>query len=265
MTTQLKEGEYCGTALQSWEHPGFRANLFRYETGLQIGQHVHENSYISLLLGGAYAETARGTSEMINAGQVLFRPAQYVHANHFASGGTCFNIEWNSATDLFGDADFRLPQELRILEAGALPFVYQLLIAFRDGHSPAYQQEILLDGFAAFGRDLPVKTSLPWLHKVLQILENELDVAHSPASLAERVFVHPVYLARAFKNKTGNTVGAHQLRLRLAKAVQLLLQTPQPVTAIALATGFYDTAHFIRSFRRVYRIPPQQFRAALKG
>lgn len=101
--------------------------------------------------------------------------------------------------------------------------------------------------------------------KVIEIVEDEIECFHSLESLSKKVFVHPVYLARAFKQATGITIGAYQLNLKLTNAFSLLLNTALPISDITHRYGFYDDAHFIRSFKSIYTISPHQFRLAIKS
>src|SRR3546814_1164076 len=54
---------------------------------------------------------------------------------------------------------------------------------------------------------------LPWLHSVLEQIEDEFCRPHSLESLAETAGVHPVHLAREFHRRFGCTVG-HYIRQR---------------------------------------------------
>jgi AraC-like DNA-binding protein len=106
--------------------------------------------------------------------------------------------------------------------------------------------------------------SQPWLEKITGILNNELDCFHSLQSLSGRVFVHPIYLARAFKEKTGLTVGEYQLKAKLSNSLSLLLNSSLSLSDISASNGFFDDAHFVRSFKKVYKISPHRFRLAVK-
>jgi len=108
------------------------------------------------------------------------------------------------------------------------------------------------------------KGSLPWINKITQILENELDCFHSIQSLSERVYVHPMYLIRAFKERIGITIGEYQLKMKIENSVSLLMNTSLSISDISYRNGFYDDAHFIRTFKSVYSTSPHQFRLSMK-
>ena len=50
------------------------------------------------------------------------------------------------------------------------------------------------------------------------------------------------------------------LALRLQEARRLLVTTEEPVSVVALNTGFFDQSHFTKRFRKVTGMTPTQFR-----
>jgi AraC-like DNA-binding protein len=229
-----------------------------------IHAHYHENAYLSMLISGGYEEMSRRTDEVL-PGQVLFRPAGYTHANRFRERqGRCLNIEFKpsglEALTLKGS----LPQQLMIYKPGAFNDLYQLLYAFLKKPAACQPEEHIVNWLSEVTA-VRVPSRLPWFTQARAILQNEFDTHHTIQSIAARVFVHPIYLARAFKEKEGMTVGAYQLKMRAEKAMELLFTTRLPVTDIAFTAGFSDTSHLIRVFRSFYRCTPHQFRRLLNS
>jgi transcriptional regulator GlxA family with amidase domain len=72
-------------------------------------------------------------------------------------------------------------------------------------------------------------------------------------------------MARAFKERTGYTIGEYQLKSKLTHAQQLLINSRLSVTEISMATGFFDTAHFIRTFVAVFGFTPRKFRLMINS
>jgi transcriptional regulator GlxA family with amidase domain len=64
----------------------------------------------------------------------------------------------------------------------------------------------------------------------------------------------------AFRTSVGRTPHAHIVRLRIERAMKLMLDTNVPLSEIALATGFSDQAHFSNKFRRLAGTTPTQWR-----
>jgi transcriptional regulator GlxA family with amidase domain len=98
-----------------------------------------------------------------------------------------------------------------------------------------------------------------WISKVQHIIDCE-HVPHTLQSLAERVHVHPIYMANAFRKKTGITIGEYQLKSKLTRACGLLLKDHLTVYQIAETAGFHDAAHFVKTFRFYFRETPHKLR-----
>lgn len=78
--------------------------------------------------------------------------------------------------------------------------------------------------------------------------------------MARQVYSSPYHLAHAFREEVGVPLHQYQQRTRLAKAVDLLLETEQDLTGIALDLGFSSHSHFTSVFRRMIGAPPSDFR-----
>lgn len=71
--------------------------------------------------------------------------------------------------------------------------------------------------------------------------------------------VSPVYLTQVFREVEGMPLYRYQLRLRLARALQLLPRC-EDLTTLALDLGFSSHSHFSAVFRQTYGRPPAEFR-----
>jgi AraC family transcriptional regulator len=259
----LKQGQYFGHLHGHHEDNVFCCSITHYEPEAKIGKHYHENDYVSLLIHGKYSENHRLQNQLLEPGNSIFRPALYDHANDFLPvGGACLNIEFKKDWQHNLDLKYALPDSAHIYPTGTFTSLYRLLRAMSEGTELV--REYIIDWLSE-SNPTPVPTRLPWLSKAMQIIENETTQTHTIDSLAYRVCVHPIYLSRAFKQRTGFTVGEYQLKAKITKAMQLLFTTNQPIGEIAIGCGFYDAAHLIRSFRLVYGTTPKSFRNILNG
>jgi len=83
------------------------------------------------------------------------------------------------------------------------------------------------------------------------------------AEVAARVGVSPVYLTQVFRQVEGVPLYRHQLRLRLARALELIPRYSD-MTALALDLGFTSQSHFGAAFKQAYGCAPAQFRRAAR-
>ena len=80
------------------------------------------------------------------------------------------------------------------------------------------------------------------------------------AQLAAQAGLSRSQFDRQFRRLFGSTPRDYLARVRIRAAQELLLETDQSMTQIALATGFYDHSHFSRTFRRIVGTSPCRFR-----
>ena len=83
------------------------------------------------------------------------------------------------------------------------------------------------------------------------------------AEIAAEVGGSPVHLTRVFQQVEGMPLYRYQLRLRLARALDLIPEYDD-LTALGLDVGFSSHSHFTASFREVYGRTPSEFRASIR-
>lgn len=79
--------------------------------------------------------------------------------------------------------------------------------------------------------------------------------------LADMAGLSVSHFERRFRHAFGASPRQYLVRVRIEHAAKLLLETEQTVSEIAHACGFYDHAHFSRSFRRIMNCSPSQYRS----
>ena len=95
----------------------------------------------------------------------------------------------------------------------------------------------------------------------------KLVLASNPArrwtlsEVAAEVGHSPVYLTQVFQRVEGLPLYRYQLRLRLARALELLPRYDD-LTSLSLDLGFYSHSHFSTAFAKAYGYTPSKFRQA---
>jgi AraC-like DNA-binding protein len=79
------------------------------------------------------------------------------------------------------------------------------------------------------------------------------------ADVAAEVGVSPVYLTQVFQRVEGVPLYRYQLRLRLARALDMIRDEPD-LTKIAMELGFSNPSHFSSAFRQAYGRSPSEFK-----
>ncbi|MGH9887614.1 MAG: helix-turn-helix transcriptional regulator, partial [bacterium] len=90
------------------------------------------------------------------------------------------------------------------------------------------------------------------------VLSSRAGERHSLGTLARSVNASPFHLARVFREETGTSVHQYLLKVRLALALERVLDRSERFSAIAHSLGFSSHAHFTTLFRRAYGMTPSQ-------
>jgi AraC-like DNA-binding protein len=95
--------------------------------------------------------------------------------------------------------------------------------------------------------------------RVKLVLTSDLARRWTLAEIAAEVRGSPVYLTQVFQQVEGLPLYRYQLRLRLARALDLLAQYDD-LTTLSLDLGFSSHSHFSAAFREAYGYSPSEFR-----
>lgn len=91
------------------------------------------------------------------------------------------------------------------------------------------------------------------------VLASDLARRWTLAHIAAEVRVSPVYLTQVFQQVEGLPLYQYQLRLRLARALDLLAHYDD-LTTLAFDLGFSSHSHFSAAFRQLYGYSPSRFK-----
>jgi AraC family transcriptional regulator len=98
--------------------------------------------------------------------------------------------------------------------------------------------------------------------RVKLVLTADLARRWTLAEIAEEAGGSPVYLTQAFRQVEGVPLYRYQLRLRLAKALDLMADY-EDLSALAFELGFSSHSHFSAAFKQAYGRSPTEFRQSV--
>lgn len=98
------------------------------------------------------------------------------------------------------------------------------------------------------------------LANAVEIMRNSLEEPVSTTVIAHQIGISTRQLERLFRKHLEVTPKRYHTDLRLERARQLLMQTEQSVTEIAVACGFESTGHFSKVYRKRYGSAPNHQR-----
>ncbi len=258
-----------GRALRQQDTPAFGFAELVAPRGLVLGPHAHDCGQISLVFEGEYVETLRGRREQLAPGSVVFRPPGEVHSNRFSEEVrhviVAFHHEGAWWERLWGEAG---PVHLRsVLLEGVCAEIHRELR--RDDPACCTALEGLVMVLVARASRLlsssPAAREPRWLSEAVVRIEHSYAGRIELSMLARSLGVHRATLASAMRRYRGISVRELVTSLRLRDAIQRLSESDEPLSEIALATGFCDQAHLGRIFRRRLGQTPAAFRRAQRA
>lgn len=267
----LRRQPFAGQMLQIRELPDYSLAETIYPAQWKMPRHEHEHAYFSLVLQGGYEESFGRQERSCQPASLVFHPPGEDHAVVFhqervrifrvqvkapflARVRDCSPIlDHPAAFD--GGATSQLATRL-YHESRACDAVAALAI-----------EALVLEVLTAATRqqNSKVETRLPhWLARARDLLHEHCHDELTLSEVAATVGVHPVYLARVFRQQFHCSVGEYVRRLRIESACRQIMQSEASLVEIAHAVGFYDQSHFTRTFKRIIGITPAEFRTTMK-
>ncbi|MGC1816874.1 MAG: GlxA family transcriptional regulator [Casimicrobiaceae bacterium] len=104
------------------------------------------------------------------------------------------------------------------------------------------------------------ETDNQWIRRAMLLMERNVERRFSVLETARELHVSARHLERLFQEELGVSPSEFARTLRLRRAYDLLVGTRQPISEVALDSGFADGSHFSRRFRDAYGKSPSQVR-----
>jgi len=227
---------------------------------------------------GTYVRHVGDEEAVADASQVLFFNAgedyQVSHPNPGGDASLALTVDPGllreiAPRELLHEGEplrFRLPR-LRI-DPRAQVLVAMLRHALREGIAEPLEGESL--ALTLVHRALAPRTTHAagatharqrLVDRAKLVLARDLARRWTLAEVAAEVGVSAVYLTQSFREVEGVPLYRYQLRLRLARALDLLREVDD-LTALGLQLGFSSHSHFTAAFQQAYGRTPSEFRQA---
>lgn len=216
-----------------------------------VPEHAHAWPVLSLYVMGAYRNrTELGEMSVAGPSAILYR-AGAAHRNFTASSGfEQIEIEFDPAwlgQSLLPDAPVS-----RWLGGAAGAQARALVKAFAQLDEDGLRRTVRRFVTTARAQRAPAQPE--WLASVARRLRD--DRRTKVRDLARFAAIHPSWLGTAYRRVVGESLCDTAARLRVESAARLLRETDETNAHIAVAAGFCDQSHMIRTFRHVLgRLP----------
>lgn len=248
--------------------PGFVLTAGFHPAGSALPRHTHDDPTICYVLAGGFVESSGGREADCPPETLKLMPAGEPHANRFGASETRgLRIDVDRSRFADHPAVHRLLDERRLLHGGAGGRIARRLageLAVSDETGPVAVEGLVLELVAELARTPrggPAVHPPRWLLAADDLVRERYLTPPTVTEIARTVGVHPATLARAWRLRFGCSIGERIRGLRVEHAARRLVETADPLSAIAVAAGFYDQSHFTNVFRRHLGVTPASYRA----
>jgi len=129
---------------------------------------------------------------------------------------------------------------------------------------PLRDKEGKIIGVAGFSRTVQAldagKDAVGCLAKVIEYLHRNITETLTSKELAKMAGLSISQFERRFRDTCGTSPRQYVLRVRVDASARKLIGTELTVSEIAQECGFHDHAHLSRSFRKILRQSPTEYR-----
>lgn len=250
-------------------HDGARGSIFdirrlaatRSED--EVATHRHDDSHFVLVLSGVYISSALRAPTRAAAPTLVFNPAGTTHRDRFVDGkGSFMTVSLDPAV-LLGAPELQAAQaQPSVLTAPAgIAAAFKIAREIGRGGDVALLEAGAWEVLASLAGAAPVQSLPAWAHQAYEaVMDMAADSHLRIADLAAVVGVHPVHLARVFRQAWGCSPGDLLRWRRIEQASGLLRRPGLAMAEVALAAGFADQSHMNRAFQTQYGTTPGNYR-----
>jgi AraC family transcriptional regulator len=268
---RLRPGALHGQVTKSLRVADFILTEAAFDPHSRLPRHAHENSYFCFGLQGVYTERYGKREVVCRPSALTFRSSAQTHEALVHGADTrVFVLEISSQWIDRLRADSLTLESAFEFYGGSLTRLCARLN--REFHKTDSAAKLAIEGLAlellAEATRQPSKgigAAPLWLRQAREMVIEHFSETLKLTQIAAEVGVHPVYLATAFRQKFGVTVGEFVRKLRIEHACAELHKEDVPLSAIALQAGFADQSHFSHVFKTYVGMTPREYRTLVRG
>ncbi|MDQ0058583.1 AraC family transcriptional regulator [Paenibacillus harenae] len=209
------------------------------------------------------------------AGQLFVAPAHSPISFGTVGGRRPFLKYWCHFSITAGPFDLfqwiGMPLCINARDSDRITALFQAMVECKSQQTIASrlrEKAVLLELVALYLEDVPVRVlqhrseEISRLHIIQQYVASHLGASITVEHMAEAVHLHPNYFIAYFKKHLGVPPMKYVNLKRAERAKLLLTTTSLSIKEIADQTGFQDTSHFTKFFRKETSLSPTEYRAA---
>ena len=229
---------------------------------LSIARFKHKNGFVSVnsrpYAALSFRESGVGRFE-IDGERIVTEPGDVL----FIPADTEYKVEYSSSESIvvhMRDCNYHEAENICMQGQTVLGALFQGLLAeWDEGHSVNKAKSVIYEIFENMVHFKKMDIPNPSALRCMQYIESHFsDPALDIAAVCQANFISQSSLQRAFKEYLGVSPKQYLIKLRMNKALELLMQNELLVKEVAEACGFSDEKFFSRSFKQKYGYPPSR-------
>jgi AraC-like DNA-binding protein len=236
----------------------------------------HERFAVVAVAEGTFRYRTDAGEALLHPGAVMLANAAscYECGHEHGVGDRCVSVHYaptlfeEIATSVAGSSRTRFTAAMLPALSGLAPATVAVERLAAAPVEPAPTEELALvfaERTLAALAAAPPRCRLHWadarrVSAVLRHVEAEATSRVTLADMAALAGLSSYHFLRTFRRVTGSTPYRYLLELRLRRAATCLVETCEPVSAIAFDAGFGDLSTFNGQFRRAFGMTPTAYR-----
>lgn len=250
----------------------------------RIPEHWHEDLEFLVVLDGKLNYNVNGESITLNKGEGIMVNSKRIHANNSPIGEHCLlvyvvinpsylsaspYIEQKYVEPILSSKSF--DYLLLLKDSETEPILTELLKLFEKSPDEAVELEIiemcyriLRYLYKNYRPALNASSNAPMYAEEFKAMLSYIHENYSGKitvdDIASAGNVGKTLCSRLFKKFTSKTPGDYVINYRIAKGMELLLDSSRSITDIAYSLGFTGASHFTKTFREVTGVTPNKYR-----
>jgi AraC family transcriptional regulator len=237
-----------------------------HNSGENVAEHAHQDAHFWLMVRGYYRVETSHETRSIGPATLVYTAAGEPHRDHITTPegfGMTIAVAGNFSSEHLGDLE--LPKRSMIIADPHALWAAQRVRAelhVRDPASPTLVAGLALDLLGQLCRaNFNSLIGQNLVERARAFVRESFTLPGLSVRLVARELgVHPVHLARSFRELIGTTPVEYIRSYRCKRAAQMLQSGTEPIAAIAVDCGFSDQSSFTRAFRRSFGTTPAAFR-----
>jgi AraC family transcriptional regulator len=233
-----------------------------------VPRHTHLHAHFVLVVRGVYLTAALPDEGPCGPATLVFNPAGTTHRDRFRhSQGRFFTI--SVAPEIATHIERHIHEPA---ECNSGPVAQTIQRAYSEFQEPTDLSALIMEGL---GLELAGRVG-QWLGRrdrqaprrlrtARDLIRDSGDAPLRVKDIAEEAGVHPIHLARAFRQFFRCSPGEYARQCRMERVRHLLTSEKGSLAEIALQVGFKDQSQLTHAFKRFTGVTPSAFRRAFRS